>query len=349
MTHDAFERLITSKEYDFIRNNSHLGKNIMFITLGGSYAYGTNTEGSDVDVRGVTLNSKSDMLGFGNFEQIVDKNTDTTIYGFNKFIHLICACNPNTIELLGNKPEHYLFVSDSGKKLLDNKTMFLSKRVLYSFGGYAQAQLRRLQVSIARNRVTPEQKGEFILTTCNTAMRTLEDNHNIPHGLFKLVLSDNLDNNGEPIIVALPDVGYDDFKNAQVPIGDLRAYLGELSGIVKSYGSLGKRNQHAINKSDKKLNKHAMHLVRLYLMAFDILENGEINTFQESDHDFLMSIRNGEYMNEDGTYQQRFFDMVSKYDERLQKDFLDTKLPDHPDMDLVEKFVIEINQKALEV
>ena len=92
-----------------------------------------------------------------------------------------------------------------------------------------------------------------------------------------------------------------------------------------------------------------MHLVRLYLMAFDILENGEINTFRESDHDFLMSIRNGEYMNEDGTYQQRFFDMVSKYDERLQKDFLDTKLPDHPDMDLVEKFVIEINQKALEV
>ena len=162
MTHDTFKRLITSKEYDFVRKNSHLGKNIMFITLGGSYAYGTNVEGSDVDVRGVTLNSKSDMLGFGNFEQIVDKNTDTTIYGFNKFIHLICACNPNTIELLGNKPEHYLFVSDSGKKLLDNKTMFLSKRVLYSFGGYAQAQLRRLQVSIARNRVTPEQKGEFI-------------------------------------------------------------------------------------------------------------------------------------------------------------------------------------------
>lgn len=54
-------------------------------------------------------------------------------------------------------------------------------------------------------------------------------------------------------------------------------------------------------------------------------------------------------MNEDGTYQQRFFDMVSKYDERLQKDFLDTKLPDHPDMDLVEKFVIEVNQKALGV
>ena len=41
--------------------------------------------------------------------------------------------------------------------------------------------------------------------------------------------------------------------------------------------------------------------------------------------------------------------MVSKYDERLQRDFLDTKRPDHPGMNLVEKFVIGVNQKALEV
>ena len=349
MTNKEFKTLIESKEYDFIRKNAHLKDNIMFLTLGGSHAYGTNVEDSDVDVRGVTANTKNDLIGFGGFEQVIDKNTDTTIYAFNKFINLICACNPNTIELLGNKPDHYLYVSDIGHRLLDNKQRFLSKRAVYSFGGYAQAQLRRLQVSVARNRVTPEQKGEFILTTCNTAMRTIEDNHGIPHGLFKLVLSDNLDNNGKPIIVALPDVGYGDFAKAQVPIGNLRAYLGELSGIVKSYGSLGKRNQYALNKSDKKLNKHAIHLVRLYLMVFDILEKGEINTFRDKDHDFLMSIRNGEYMNEDGTYQQKFFDMVSKYDERLQKDALSTKLPDHPDMGWVEKFVMDVNMEVLKM
>ena len=31
MTHDTFKRLITSKEYDFVRKNSHLGKNIMLL------------------------------------------------------------------------------------------------------------------------------------------------------------------------------------------------------------------------------------------------------------------------------------------------------------------------------
>ena len=35
--------------YDFLRTNPHLGKNIILLGLGGSYAYGTNTENSDLD------------------------------------------------------------------------------------------------------------------------------------------------------------------------------------------------------------------------------------------------------------------------------------------------------------
>lgn len=44
--------------YDFLRNNKHLGENIELLTLGGSYAYGTNIEGSDIDIRGFALNRK---------------------------------------------------------------------------------------------------------------------------------------------------------------------------------------------------------------------------------------------------------------------------------------------------
>lgn len=48
--------------------------------------------------------------------------------------------NPNVIEMLGNLPEHYLYVSNAGRMLLDNKKLFLSKQVVHSFGGYATAQ-----------------------------------------------------------------------------------------------------------------------------------------------------------------------------------------------------------------
>lgn len=53
---------VKQKEYDFLKENKHLGNNIILLTLGGSHAYGMDKEDSDLDVRGVTLNSKEEIL-----------------------------------------------------------------------------------------------------------------------------------------------------------------------------------------------------------------------------------------------------------------------------------------------
>lgn len=163
MTKEELEKVVQGAEYDFLRENPHLGSNIMFLTLGGSHAYGTNVPGSDVDVRGVTGDSKYDLLGFGTFEQVVEQSTDTTIYGFRKLVSLLINCNPNVIEMLGSKPDNYLMVSPEGQMLLDNKALFLSKKALYSFGGYANDQLRRLQMGLLQNDVNTDMKEEFAL------------------------------------------------------------------------------------------------------------------------------------------------------------------------------------------
>ena len=137
MTIEQIMDSLKTEDYKFLKTNPHLGKNIILLGLGGSHAYGTNVEGSDVDIRGIALNSKKDILCGHQFKQVVHEETDTVIYSVNKIIDLLTNCNPNTIEMLGLKPEHYLYLHPIGKELLANRKLFLSKRAMYSFGGYA--------------------------------------------------------------------------------------------------------------------------------------------------------------------------------------------------------------------
>lgn len=119
MTVEQIKEKLKSEEYDFLRTDKNLGNNIIILTLGGSHAYGMDKEESDLDVRGVALNSKSDILLGMDFGQVVNTSTDTTVYSFNKMIQLLTSNNPNTIEQLGCLPEHYLHLSGIGRELLD--------------------------------------------------------------------------------------------------------------------------------------------------------------------------------------------------------------------------------------
>lgn len=247
---------VESEHYDFLRNDPHLRDKIILLALGGSYAYGTNIETSDIDIRGCALNRKSDLIGLSCFEQVIDSKTDTTIYGFNKLIRLLMNCNPNIIEMLGCKPEHYLYITEIGKQLLDNRKMFLSQKAADTFGGYALHQLRKLQNALKSN-----------YSTCP--------------------------------------------------------------------------------KDSARINKHAMHLIRLYLMCFDILEREEICTYRENDRDFLLSIRSGAFRNEDNTFKAEFFELVSEYEKRLKYARENTSLPAKLDIDRVEEFMMSVNEYVI--
>ena len=86
MTIEEIKRELQTTEYNFLRENKHLGDNIMLLTLGGSHAYGMETADSDLDVRGIAYNTKEEILLGKDFEQVVDVPTDTSIYSFNKMM-----------------------------------------------------------------------------------------------------------------------------------------------------------------------------------------------------------------------------------------------------------------------
>lgn len=168
MTVEEIKKEIQTEPYGFLKSNPNLNDNIILMGLGGSHAYGTNNENSDIDIRGIATNSKRNILVASDFEQVVDVETDTTIYSFDKIVKLLCSCNPNTIELLGLKPEHYIYLTDAGREVLANKHLFLSKRAIFSFGGYAHAQLRRLENKSAR-LVSQSQQEAHILKSIEHA------------------------------------------------------------------------------------------------------------------------------------------------------------------------------------
>lgn len=150
--------------------------------------YGTNIETSDLDIRGCAVNRKEEILTNKNFGQRCDKTTDTTIYSLNKLISLLSNCNPNTIELLGLKPEHYLYVSPIGQELLDHQKMFLSKKAVQSFGGYAYSRLRRLDNKAARKTGQAEREQHILNSIKNASYDFQEKYFSYPKDAVKLYI-----------------------------------------------------------------------------------------------------------------------------------------------------------------
>ena len=339
MTTNDFKAVLKTPEYDFLKTNPHLGNNIILLGLGGSHAYGTNVEGSDIDIRGIALNSKSDILGSSNFEQVVNEATDTTIYSLRKIVSLLSSCNPNTIEILGLKPEHYLYLSPIGQELLANKKLFLTKRAVQSFGGYAFAQLRRLDNKAARTLEQAERE-QHILNSITNASYVWPDKYDcFKDGDFvNLYLDDSeLDDMDKEIFM--------DIRLTHYPLRDYKSMWSDMKNIVSEYGKIGHRNKNAI--ANDKLGKHMMHLVRLYLMCLDILEKEEINTFRDKDHDFLMEIRNGKFLDKDSHPLPEFYDMVSDYEKRLKYAAENSSLPDKPDYDAINEFLMSVNERIV--
>ena len=334
-----FKQLMNTSEYDFLRTEKRLGNRIILLGLGGSYAYGTCNENSDIDFRGITLNMPSDLIGLTEFEQYEDANTDTVIYSFNKIVRLLLDCNPNTCEILGLDEDQYLIKSKLGQELLDHKGIFLSKRAAKSFGGYAGAQLRRLQNAIARDSMPQTEKEQHILRSVRNALEDFERRYSsFDRGSIRLYI----DRSENP---ELETEIYMDADYRHMPLRDYESMWAAMHSVVKDYDKIGKRNR---KKDDNHLNKHAMHLIRLFMMAVDILEKGEINTNRRHDLDLLMKIRSGGFRKEDGTFDSEFYDILADFEERRQTATRESVLPDNPDMEKVGAFVEYVNRRSIE-
>lgn len=296
----------------------------VLIGLSGSLAHGTNTETSDIDIRGVAMLSPEQILLGKDFEQITDDTTDTTIYSFPKFIKLLTHCHPNTIEILGLKPEHYLYKSEIGEELLKRKEMFLSNRCINSFAGYAEHKLNQLRQTTT-SAITEEKFNEYIASVVNDNLRPLKKDIEATVKDGKIVLN---------------------ISAEDCPVEDLSTALDIINKTLADHRKLSACNRKALGHG--KIAKHSMHLLRLYMMAENLLINGKVITHREKEHDLLMSIRNGEYLDEEGKPNREFFDIVEYYKARFNKAKLHSVLPDYPDIKQISDFIAQVHSRIIQ-
>ena len=331
---DIKKMVETDSAYKFLTDEPKLNKNIVLLGLGGSHAYGTNIETSDVDLRGITLNPREELLRgslvANPFEQYVEEETDTVIYSFNKMVELLIACNPNTIEIMGLPKEEYLIMTDIGAGLLQLKDAFLSKKCINTFKGYANQQMYRLrQKSLCA--MSEEDYNIHISKVINQMMKSLQKHYDVNLEQINAFVE-----NGELRLNC-------NFEGISAEV--LAGVLCEINTTINAYNKNSKRNKKAVEHG--KINKHSMHLLRLYMMGIDMLDKHEIITKRTEEHDLLMSIRNGEWLGADGKPNADFFKLVEDYERRFDDACKRTTLPDKPNYDIIYSFVDKVNTTVI--
>lgn len=137
---------------------------LILLHLAGSKLYGNSTPQSDTDYRGIFIAPKETKLGIlGAVEQLegIDvykslkkagldlvETDDIVIYEISRFTKLAADNNPNCMDTLCvdyNNENYTIYINDKGKELIDNRKLFLSSKLKFTFSGYAISQLNKIR------------------------------------------------------------------------------------------------------------------------------------------------------------------------------------------------------------
>ena len=293
----------------------------------GSHAYGTSTPESDVDIRGVFVQPLGDILKYGFVDQISDKTNDVTFYELGRFVDLVIGNNPNIIEMLAVPDDCLILRHPQFKRLENLKPQILTKKVRWTFAGYAIDQIQKARgYNKKMNWEATEMTRKTVLDFCymlhgNGSMlfndwmeltrpsrKTTQKNYGlsaIDHGHDLYVVFYN----EEPIWGLVSD----EEKANQVQLFSIPKGLDSIGKMYfnqdgytshckkyKEYQTwLKERNENRfkMNKEHGKNydSKNMMHTYRLLLMAQELAEGNLLVRRPDDQIEKLMKIRRGEY------------------------------------------------------
>lgn len=336
-----FKQLIQTAEYDFLRTNEHLGSNIMLLAPAGADAYGIAEELAGLKLYGCAINTASDILGLSSFDHYTDKRTNTVINNFFKTASLLMQGDIKTTELVCCDSEQYAVLSSLGKQLLDNKTMFFSQRTASAYYGYIKALESFTEDARTRLKIGKQCFEKSILTACegpiekfNKAYATGTAEQSVASLCIMPSERQNLD-----VEVCM------DASIKKCPIRDVTALLDSLHNITETQ----QKGAAARKMLDKRwLSKKLCTMAAVMMIECELLETGTMHTNREKDSELLLLIRDGKYILENCNIDDALFDIINPLMERVEYAKANTVLPQEPDENAINEFVMDISRKVIQ-
>lgn len=335
---------------------------LLFDTVAGSRAYGTDHPRSDEDRRGVFVAPSEVISGLDPVSQVSDEKSDEVYYELRRFGELLLKNNPNALELLA-MPSDCIRTQHPAFSLLTPE-LFLSKRCGQTFGNYAMGQVRKAR-GLNKKIVNPEpEKRKALLDYCfvleqqgSVAVADWIARQGLRAERCGLVAVDHA-----PGVFALcydesGQLGYrgltsqkDDSallcssvpREAQ-PIAWLTCNRDAFQAHCRSHREywawveLRSEERYETNTEHGRGydSKNLMHTLRLLDMAEEIANEGLLRV-RRPNREWLMRVRAGEF-----GYQE----LVARAEEqmaRVEESFAKSALPERPDSAAVAEILSEI-------
>ena len=84
-----------------------------------------------------------------------------------------------------------------------------------------------------------------------------------------------------------------------------------------------------------------------YIKLFSLILKKEYNFLRENEHDLLMRIRAGEYLNNEQQLTAEFFALVDSLEKRLNYAKENTSLSKNPDYEKINEFMMSVNERVV--
>jgi uncharacterized protein len=366
MTHQIFD--IIAKKSPHLK---WFKEKTILLVRHGSHAYGTNTETSDEDFKGIFIPPKQYYLGSVNrIEQVELKapDPDCVIYEIRKFFNLAMDSNPNIIEVLHTDPQDHLFVDPLGEILLDRKDEFLSKKAKHTFLGYSISQLKRIKTHKKWLMNPPAGYP-------SRAEMGLVDSTLIPPDQLMAVQAeiqkeldraqfDFMDNLEESTKIGIRTAMAEMLAELKISSDDHWMAACRKIGLTDNFIEIMKKEREYASKKREwdqyntwKTNrnparatleekygydcKHAYHLVRLIRMCREILTTGKV-IVKRPDREELLSIRNGAWSYE------KLIEFADGQEQELNSIYNSCNvLPKVPDKESLDKLCIKMVETSI--